>query len=212
MVTGSVTLQIPAGTYDYAIFNPTPGDRFYIAADNGEVGGAEDDFVFEAGVTYHFTMQRFGTGDGAALVIDRPMSDWTEVTVNEVPYTLTGLTPETYYEWQIQGVNASCESLDWTEIQNFTTREAVTQTITLTAGTNWVSSYVEITKEDLQNALVAALSDPAGTVIKSQNGNSTYRGGRWRDQSFTWDVAKMYIITVPEDCEITLAEMPINPA
>ena len=212
VVTGSVTLQIPAGTYDYAIFNPTPGDKFYIAADNGEVGGAEDDFVFEAGVTYHFTMQRFGTGDGAALVIDRPMSDWTEVTVNDVPYTLTGLTPETYYEWQIQGVNASCESLDWTEIQNFTTREAVTQTITLTAGTNWVSSYVEITKEDLQNALVAALSNPAGTVIKSQNGNSTYRGGRWRDQSFTWDVAKMYKIVVPEDCEITLAEMPINPA
>ena len=212
VVTGSVTLQIPAGTYDYAIFNPTPGDRFYIAADAGEVGGAEDDFVFEPGVTYHFTMQRFGDNDGAALVIDRPMTDWTEVTVNEVPYTLTGLTPETYYEWQIQGVNASCESLDWTEIQNFTTLEAVTQTITLTAGTNWVSSYVEITKEDLQNALVAALSNPAGTVIKSQNGNSTYRGGRWRDQSFTWDVAKMYKIVVPEDCEITLTGMPINPA
>ena len=212
VVTGSVTLQIPAGTYDYAIFNPTPGDRFYIAADAGEVGGAEDDFVFEPGVTYHFTMQKFGGNDGAALVIDRPMSDWTEVTVNDVPYTLTGLTPETYYEWQIQGVNASCESLDWTEIQNFTTREAVTQTITLTAGTNWVSSYVEITKEDLQNALVAALTNPAGTVIKSQNGNSTYRGGRWRDQSFTWDVAKMYKIVVPEDCEITLTGMPINPA
>ena len=88
----------------------------------------------------------------------------------------------------------------------------VTQTITLTAGTNWVSTYVEITKEDLQNALVAALSNPAGTVIKSQNGNSTYRGGRWRDQSFTWDVAKMYKIVVPEDCVITLTGTPINPA
>ena len=92
------------------------------------------------------------------------------------------------------------------------TSQTVTQTIELAAGTNWVSTYVEITKEDLQNALVAALSDPAGTVIKSQNGNSTYRGGRWRDQSFTWDVAKMYKIVVPEDCEITLTGMPINPA
>ena len=143
-----------------------------------------------------------------------PTSEWVTVTVNEPTYTLTGLTPETEYEWQIQGVNASCETLDWTEIQSFTTLEKTTvdQTITLTAGTNWVSTYLEITKEDLQNALVAALSDPAGTVIKSQNGNSTYRGGRWRDQSFTWDVAKMYKIVVPEDCEITLTGMPINPA
>ena len=92
------------------------------------------------------------------------------------------------------------------------TSQTVTQTIELAAGTNWVSTYVEITKEDLQNALVAALSDPAGTVIKSQNGNSTYRGGRWRDQSFTWDVAKMYKIVVPEDCVITLTGTPINPA
>ena len=207
-----VTIQIPAGTYDWCITNPTPEDRIWIASGNGNVNGRQDDFVFEPGVTYEFVVSMHGTNDGVDLTTTRPMTDWTEVTVNEVPYTLTGLTPETYYEWQIQGVNASCETLDWTEIQSFTTLEAVTQTITLTAGTNWVSTYVEITKEDLQNALVAALSNPAGTVIKSQNGNSTYRGGRWRDQSFTWDVAKMYKIVVPEDCEITLTGMPINPA
>ena len=88
----------------------------------------------------------------------------------------------------------------------------VTQTIALTAGTNWFSTYVEIAKEDLQNALLAALSNPTGAIIKSQDGNSTYRGGRWRDQNFVWDVAKMYMIVAPEDCEITLTGVPINPA
>ena len=86
------------------------------------------------------------------------------------------------------------------------------QTINLSQGTNWFSTYVEITKEDLQNALLATLSDPTGTIIKSQDGNSTYRSGRWRDQNFVWDVAKMYMIVLPEDCVITLTGLPINPA
>ena len=87
-----------------------------------------------------------------------------------------------------------------------------TQTVALSAGVNWFSTYLEITKEDLQNALLAALSNPTGAIIKSQDGNSTYRGGRWRDQNFVWDVAKMYMIVAPEDCEITLTGVPINPA
>ena len=141
-----------------------------------------------------------------------PAGEWQTASSATTNVTLTDLTPETPYEAQVKSDCSDPEA--WSNMVTFTTLEEtnVTQTITLTAGTNWVSTYLEITKEDLQNALVAALSDPAGTVIKSQNGNSTYRGGRWRDQSFTWDVAKMYKIVVPEDCEITLTGMPINPA
>ena len=94
----------------------------------------------------------------------------------------------------------------------FVENESVTQTVTLSQGPNWFSTYLEITKEDLQNALLDVLSNPTGAIIKSQDGNSTYRGGRWRDQNFVWDVAKMYMIVAPEDCVITLTGMPINPA
>ena len=94
----------------------------------------------------------------------------------------------------------------------FVENESVTQTVSLSAGTNWFSTYLEITKEDLQNALLDVLSNPTGAIIKSQDGNSTYRGGRWRDQNFVWDVAKMYMIVAPEDCEIALTGEPINPA
>ena len=215
VVTGSVTLQIPAGTYDYAIFNPTPGDRFWIAADAGEVPSAGDNFVFEPGVTYHFTMQRFGSNDGAALVIDRPMSDWTEVTVNEVPYTLTGLTPETYYEWQIQGVNASCGELEWSEIQNFTTAEltTITQTLALEEGLNWVSFYVETDMAALRAALVEATPD-ATISIQSQTQTASYNPAnhRWTGRLSTLDLAYMYKITVAEACEITLEGMPVEPS
>ena len=61
----------------------------------------------------------------------------------------------------------------------------VTQTIALSAGTNWFSTYLEITKEDLQNALLDVLSNPTGAIIKSQDGNSTYRGGRWTGETRT---------------------------
>ena len=134
VVTGSVTIQIPAGTYDYVIFNPTPGDRFYIAADNGEVPCAGDNFVFEPGVTYHFTMQRFGSGDGAAFEIIRPMSDWVVVENVTTPYELTGLEPETYYEWYVEGINEDCTDALESEIETFTTGEQSPQTIALPRG------------------------------------------------------------------------------
>jgi hypothetical protein len=94
--------------------------------------------------------------------------------------------------------------------------ETVTQTITLTAGTNWVSTYVEITLDDLKAALVEASPNATADntiIIKSQRGGqTTYNGTRWRGALSNFDVAWMYKITVPESCEITLEGMPIDPA
>ena len=88
------------------------------------------------------------------------------------------------------------------------------QTIPLSDGTNWFSTYLEITLGDLQTALRAALPDVnSGITIKAKVGNSTLRNGSWRStNNFVWDVAKMYRIEVPADCEITLTGTPINPA
>ena len=119
---GSVTIQIPAGTYDWCITNPSPGDRVWIAASNGNVGGRYDDFVFEPGVTYHFTMQVYGSNDGVDLTVTQPMGDW--ITVDNVtrPYKLTGLTPNTYYEWQVQGI-LDDGTTEWVSGNSFTTLE-----------------------------------------------------------------------------------------
>ena len=69
VINNSITITIPAGTYDYCIANPTAGDRVWIASDEGPDKGRADDFVFEAGYNYVFTLSLFGDNDGVTLTI-----------------------------------------------------------------------------------------------------------------------------------------------
>ena len=69
VLDGTVEITIPAGTYDWCITNPTPGDRIWIAASNGNVGGRYDDYVFEGGHTYEFTVSMYGSNDGVDVTI-----------------------------------------------------------------------------------------------------------------------------------------------
>ena len=59
-----------------------------------------------------------------------------------------------------------------------------TQTVALSAGVNWFSTYVEITFDELKAALVEASPNASATntiIIKSQrSGQTTYTGTRWR--------------------------------
>ena len=118
----SVSIEIPAGTYDWCITNPSPGDRVWIAASNGKVGGRQDDFEFKPGVTYEFTVSIKGNNDGVDLTVTQPTGDW--ITVDNVtrPYKLTGLTPDTYYEWQVQGI-LDDGTTEWSVSSSFTTLE-----------------------------------------------------------------------------------------
>lgn len=69
VLNNSIEITIPAGTYDWCITNPTPGDRIWIAAANGNVGGRYDDYVFEGGHTYEFTVSMYGSNDGVDVTI-----------------------------------------------------------------------------------------------------------------------------------------------
>ena len=69
VINNSVEITIPAGTYDWCITNPTPGDRIWIAASNGNVGGRQDDYVFEGGNIYEFTVSMYGGNDGVDVTI-----------------------------------------------------------------------------------------------------------------------------------------------
>ena len=88
---------------------------------------------------------------------------------------------------------------------------AVTQTIALSEGANYVSFYVNVTLSDLKSALVAALPGTEIT-IRSQTQNASYKNGRWTGQLKNLDLAKMYIITVDNACEISLAAIPLDSA
>ena len=85
MVCGaSVTILIPAGVYDWCITNPTPGDRVWIASDNGSIGGRADDFEFASGAAYEFHVSFGGQNDQTDLIVDDPTAPTipTDVTVD----------------------------------------------------------------------------------------------------------------------------------
>ena len=68
VINGSATITIPAGVYDYAFLNPMPGGTYYIASNTGSFPGRGDDYEFEAGKTYTFTVTVDGY-DQISLVI-----------------------------------------------------------------------------------------------------------------------------------------------
>ena len=91
--------------------------------------------------------------------------------------------------------------------------DVAVQTITLSSGTNWFSTYVEITLDDLKAALETATPNTAITV-QSQTQNTSYNPNnhRWTGRLTALDLSKMYKITVAASCEITLTGSLINPA
>ncbi len=133
----SVSITITPGTYDWVIFNPSPGDAVYIAAgDNkyGNVGGCQDNYVFEAGKTYEFVVSydaNVGTDgyDRVDVTITNTAKSgeakdnaWTVVTDATSPQTISPLTAEKTYEVQVQAVCGGEDGeSDWTTSITFTT-------------------------------------------------------------------------------------------
>ena len=121
--------------------------------------------------------------------------------VSECSFTISYSNGDVFYESSGLGAGFGYE---------FDVSCGVTQTVTLSAGANWFSTYLEITLDDLKAALVAALPG-TNIVIKSKTQNVKYNGTSWRG-NLTWDLSKMYLITVENACEITLEGEIINPA
>ena len=98
---------------------------------------------------------------------------------------------------------------------SFITNILSPQTIALSSGMNWFSTNVEITLDDLKAALLEALPNAAANSIKvrsQNNGQATWNGRMWTGQLRDMNVAQMYKVSVPEDTEITLENMPVDPA
>ena len=119
---GSMMIMIPAGTYDYVFVNPTPGDRLWIASQNGNAGGRGDDFVFRSRCTYHFTITLGSNGnDRVDVEIDDPYA----TVVPEI--SVTPAATSAYVEWAADE-NATGYNLRW---RPFTPGEGENMTITL---------------------------------------------------------------------------------
>ncbi|NCC19181.1 MAG: DUF2436 domain-containing protein [Bacteroidia bacterium] len=69
VMNSTVTIEIPAGTYDYCITNPTPADRIWIA---GGANSRADNFTFLDGVEYTFTVALAGSNDATTIAMVAP--------------------------------------------------------------------------------------------------------------------------------------------
>ena len=136
-------------------------------------GEYEFDLSEYAGLTGQIMFRHYESDGNYAILLDdieiipagTPEGPWIYVYSEDSPYTITGLTPETTYEVQVQGVNGDGVS-DWTASTIFTTLAdvdtpvivsaeptATTSEVTWTAGANnddWnlrYREYVETTME-----------------------------------------------------------------
>ena len=123
VVNNTVTIQVPAGTYDWCLTNPTPGDRIWIASSQGNVGGRANDYTFEAGYTYNFTVYLLGQNDATDVEIigggapNTPVPP-TENPVTPEPGTATGWGFETdpFAEgWTIRDDDGDGYNWEWME-------------------------------------------------------------------------------------------------
>ena len=163
----SVTIEIPAGTYDWCITNPSPNDRVWIASERGNVGGRQNDFVFEAGKHYTFTVtfDEANNNDCVNMTVEAESSleqgDVTTKTgITTTSYNLSGLTASTGYTVYVQSVKGENTS-EWCSV-NFTT---------LNAG--------ELCLYDNQDNSTVLASSANQTVNVTLQGRTLYKDGAW---------------------------------
>lgn len=175
VINNSITIQIPAGIYDWCITNPTPGDRMWIAGSNGNIGGRQNDFTFESGKTYEFEVKRFGNNDGVDLTIVGDTPIVYDIIVEANPFeggvvegagsyesgsscTLTA-TPNsgyTFVKWTKNGIHHSDQ-----QICSFIVTESAT--------------YVAHFSQSVNSYLISASAEPE--VGGSVTGGGAYNQG-----------------------------------
>ena len=84
------------------------------------------------------------------------------------------------------------------------------QTCELLAGWNWWSTDLDITLEQLEEALMAALPGISPITIKSQTQNISYNGTIWRGTLNEISIGQMYEVYTPSSCTIILNGMPVD--
>ena len=95
--------------------------------EEGVYGEKNTDLTAYAGETVYIAIRHFGVTDQFYINIDdvsvfatNEENEWVTINADASPVELTGLTPNTTYEYQVMGICGS-EETAWTEITVFTT-------------------------------------------------------------------------------------------
>ena len=129
--------------------------------------------------------------------------------------TLTATANDGYFfiNWTENNEVVSTEAVYAFEVtcgRNLIANFSPVQTLSLSAGTNWLSFNVETNLDDFKSALAA--TGGTNIVIKAKNSSTTWNGHRWLGTLNGFDVYQMYQVKVEAACQITLEGLPIAPA
>ena len=222
VMNGSVTIQIPAGVYDFCITNPTAGDRMWIASQNGSIGGRADDFEFVSGGTYVFTVSLGGQNDQVDLeaIIPGMPTLPTELTVEPAAtYADVAWVPgENNDTWNLRYrpyVDPATQGRLWDlpipgyeeQIEGFTIYDADGD------GYNWGLAYSSDAQDDAcfysysytsETGTYEALTPDNWLYTPEVPMGGTLKFKTWNRSSTYADKIAVYVVT--EDSEIKLGE------
>ena len=125
IISGTQSITIPAGTYDWCITNPTPTGNYvgmWIAAEQGDVNGRYNDYVFESGFAYTFTISLVGENDNVAIDITSNYENPTNLVASHIHNnnaTLTWTAGGDEASWNLQYRKKS-DYYEWTTVGTLT--------------------------------------------------------------------------------------------
>ncbi|MBO4642436.1 MAG: fibronectin type III domain-containing protein [Bacteroidaceae bacterium] len=139
-----------------------------------EVNWGKYEFTLPADVKYiGISFRYYGECYIDDILITGPESafgEWKTAENQGNPCTITGLKPDTYYEWQVMGKSEHCSGTDWSESRYFTTLSAQTKFFVKDGdwndGGNWDPVGVPEPTEDVYIAAKATI--PVGYVADVQ--------------------------------------------
>ncbi|MDL2239861.1 DUF2436 domain-containing protein, partial [Bacteroidales bacterium OttesenSCG-928-L14] len=169
VVTGSAYVDIPAGTYDYALLGPDQASgRIWTVGSGGPAAPIGDNFVFEANKKYTFTIARHGTGDGATLTVEDFSFKGVAMNIVYPKPVVSNNSPVEQVATEASSTKSieNVKELSAEEIAAFVTNNAV-QT---TDATRAIAGY-EVYRNDCYDGeaeLLASLPATAGTFTDNQ--------------------------------------------
>ena len=211
VIDSSVTITIPAGTYDWCITNPTPGDRMWIASENGTIGGRYNDFTFESGVAYEFIVSLGGQNDQVDLIDSNTPSVPTDVFVT--PTATTGdvaWTPgDNNNTWNLRWrpwTDPALMNRDWSDMNLDNYQDMVAEFLIYDAdgdGNNWGLAYAD---EGNYNVCFTSASYGNGSALTPDNWlitpevplGGTLKFKTWNQSSSYPDKIMVYVCTNPD--------------
>ena len=127
--TLNVKYRVDGGEWQQLYTTDQPTDGWTAVTINLEGMAANYQIGFECVGNYSY-----GMGIDDVVVTKTIDVTWNETGIDVTsPYTLTGLTPGTTYQWQVQGINSECGEnglTDWSETGSFTTLSGIDFTVT----------------------------------------------------------------------------------